>query len=154
MKRFLTVLVLLLASSAQAEVSINSTSYKEVTKITSHGEKVKEWVKVKKIVPGTIVRYVNTLENSGSQEASNLVIKNPIPENMEYVADSTACQSTCHLSYSIDGGKTFKNPSELYITMGEERHLAKASEYTDIMWVVDFLEPNAQSFVRYEARLK
>jgi len=156
MKKFLKASALLFAvvSMAQANVSISSASFQELTKVTSSGESLKEWVKTEKIVPGTVVRYLNTLENSGSNVATKLLVKNPIPENMEYVANSAACKGTCSLAYSVDGGKSFKNPSELYIGIGEERHLAKASEYTDIMWMVDSLASNAKSFVEYKARLK
>jgi len=156
MKIFLKAssLLFVVASLAQANVSINSTSYQEITKITPTGEKSKEWVKAEKIVPGTVVRYVNRLENSGVETATKLLIKNPIPKNMEYVADSAACQGSCTLSYSVDGGESFKNPSELYVGEGENRHVAKASEYTDIRWVIDSLVANSQSFVEYKARLK
>jgi len=156
MKFFLkTSLVLCtVASLAQANVSISSTSFQELTKVTPSGEKSKEWVKTEKIVPGTVVRYVNTLENSGVEIATKLLVKNPIPNNMEYVADSAACQGTCSVSYSIDGGQTFNDPSELYVGVGENRHVAKASEYTDIQWIVNSLSANSQSFVEYKARLK
>ena len=156
MKIFLkaSALIFAVVGMAQANVSISSASFQELTKVTLSGEKVKEWVKSEKIVPGTMVRYVNTLENEGTQVATKLLIKNPIPKDMEYVANSAACQGTCTLSFSIDGGESFKNPTELYVGLGEERHLAKASEYTDIRWVVDTLASNSQSFVEYKARLK
>jgi len=144
----------LLLTLAQANVSINSASFQEQTKVTASGEKVKEWVRASKVVPGTVIRYVNSLENAGAKTATKLVINNPIPENMEYVANSAACASECTLSYSVDGGKSYKQPSELYLGVGKERHLAKASEYTDIRWVVDSLGSNSQSSVEYKARLK
>ena len=144
----------LLLTLAQANVSINSASFQEQTKVTASGEKVKEWVRASKVVPGTVIRYVNSLENAGDKTATKLVINNPIPENMEYVANSAACASECTLSYSVDGGKSYKQPSELYLGVGKERHLAKASEYTDIRWVVDSLGSNSQSSVEYKARLK
>jgi len=156
MKIFLKASLLLftVANLAQANVSISSSSFQEVTKVTPSGEKIKEWAKTEKVVPGTVVRYVNTLENSGATTATKLLVKNPIPNNMEYVEGSASCQGTCSLSYSVDGGKSFKNPSELYVGVGESRHLAKASEYTDIRWVIEALGANSQSFVDYKAQLK
>jgi len=156
MKFFVKASLLLFSvvNLAQADVTISSTSLQEETKVTATGEKIKEWVKTEKVIPGTVVRYVNTLENSGSVTATNLLVKNPIPENMEYVADSALCQGSCRLSYSVDGGKSFNTPSELYVGVGEKRHLAKASDYTDIRWVIDTLAANSQSFVEYKARLK
>jgi len=149
-----SALILTLASMAQANVSINSASFQEVTKITVSGEKVKEWAKASKVVPGTVIRYVNSLENSGAKMATKLVVNNPIPQNMEYVVNSASCQSACSLSYSVDGGKSFKQPEELFLGMGQERHMAKASEYTNIRWVVNSLDATSQSAVEYKARLK
>ena len=149
-----SILLLTIMSMSQANVSINSSSYKEQVKVTPNGEKVKEWVKAEKVVPGTVIRYVNTLNNSGNKPASTLVVSNPIPKNMEYVSDSAVCSSSCSVSYSIDGGINYGQAEELYIGVGEERHLAKASEYTDIRWVVDSLDAGLQSSVEYKARLK
>ena len=149
-----STLLFVVVSMAQAKVTLNTASFQEQTKVTVTGEKVKEWVKASKVIPGTVVRYVNTLENQGDDVATKLVIKNPIPKNMEYVANSASCASECTLSYSVDGGKSYKQPSELYVGEGEKRHLAKASDYTDIKWVVSSLSATAQSSVEYQARLK
>ena len=156
MKNFVktSAIVLAMMSMAQANVSISSTSLQEQTKVSPSGEKVKEWVKASKVVPGTVIRYVNSLNNSGDKSATKLVVNNPVPENMEYIASSASCASTCTLSYSVDGGKTYKQPEELFLGVGEERHMAMASEYTDIRWVVDALAATSQSTVEYKARLK
>jgi len=148
------MLLISIATLSQANVTISSTSFQEVIKVTPSGEKNKVWVKTEKVVPGTVVRYVNTLKNTGANSATKLLVKNPIPENMEYVAESAKCQDGCELSFSVDGGKSFKSPSKLYVGVGENRHLAKASEYTDIRWVIDTLASDSMSFVEYKARLK
>ncbi len=149
-----STLLFAVVTMAQAEVTINSTSLQEVAKVMPTGEKTKAWVKAEKIVPDTVVKYVNTLTNSGTEVATHLVVKNPIPKNMEYVANSASCQSGCKITYSVDGGASFQEASELFLGVGEARHLAKASEYTDIQWVVATLNGNAQSSVEYKARLK
>ncbi len=139
---------------AQASVSMSSASFQEQIKVTPNGEKTYEWVKAEKIVPGTVIRYVNTLSNSGKKKATKLVVKNSIPKHMEYIANSAACENGCKLLYSVDNGKNFKMVSELYVGEAEERHLAKAFEYTDIMWIVNALTAKTESFVEYKARLK
>jgi len=144
----------LLLTLVQANVSINSASFQEQTKITASGEKVKEWVKASKVVPGTVIRYVNSLKNAGAKPATKLVVSNPVPENMEYVANSASCASACSLSYSVDGGENYGLPESLYVGVGKERHLAKASEYTNIRWVLDSLGATSQSSVEYKAQLK
>jgi len=153
MKKLIMTSALLL-TMVQANVSINSASYQEVTKITASGEKVKEWVRASKVVPGTVIRYVNSLENSGDKAATKLVVNNPVPENMEYVANSASCAGTCLISYSVDGGEHYGQAETLYVGVGQERHLAKASEYTNIRWVLESLEARSQSSVEYKARLK
>ena len=156
MRKLLTTSALLLSmvSMASANVSIASTSYQKMTKVLESGEKVEEWARASKVVPGTLIRYVNSLENAGNKVATKLVVNNPIPENMEYVADTASCQDDCTVTYSIDGGKSFKKASELFLGEGENRHQARPSEYTDIRWVVEKLDASSQSSVEYRARLK
>ena len=151
-----TVLLTLMVASValHAKVSISSTSYQEAVKVNSNGEKVKEWVPTNKVVPGTVVRYVNALSNSGAKRATKLVVNNPVPENMEYVANSATCQSECSVRYSVDGGKTFQEPSKLFVGEGKERHLAEAKEYTNVRWVLTTLEAKSKNSIEYKARLK
>ena len=155
MKKLLVTAILFgMVTLAQAGVSIYSASFQEQVKVNEKGEKVKEWVKASRVVPGTIIRYINTLNNNGKVSVSKLVVNNPVPQNMEYVANSASCQDECSISYSVDGGKTFKEPMELFLGVGQNRHLAKASEYTNIRWVVRRLDAKMQSSVEYKARLK
>ena len=149
-----SALLCVVASLVNANVTISSASYQEEMKVMESGKKTTTWVKATKVVPGTLIRYVNALDNLGKQKAEKLVVKNPIPENMEYVASSASCQTACSLSYSVDGGKSYKQAEDLYVGTGEERHLAQASEYTDIKWVLDSLAATSQSSVEYKARLK
>lgn len=154
-KTILTVLLTMITSvMLQANVTIASASYQEKIEVNESGDKVRKWVNAEKVVPGSIVRYVNTLENKGTVQARKLVIKNPIPENMEYVADTASCQGSCNITYSIDGGKSFKKVSELFLGKGDNRHLARPAEYTDIRWVLDSLDAKSTSSVEYKARLK
>jgi len=148
------VLVISLIAMAEANVSISASSYQEKTKVSENGQKVKAWVKADKVVPGTVIRYVNALENSGNKLATKLVVDNPIPENMVYVDNSATCESECSLFYSVDGGNNYKKPEELFVGLGEERHLAQASEYTHIRWVVDSLGASSKSMVEFKAQLK
>jgi len=148
------VLALSLIAMAEANVSISASSYQEKTKLSEDGQEVRAWVKADKVVPGTVIRYVNALENSGNKLATKLVVDNPIPENMVYVGNSATCESACSLFYSVDGGNNYKKPEELFVGSGEERHLAQASEYTHIRWVVDSLGASSQSMVEFKAQLK
>ncbi len=153
MKKFLSV-IFTMSMALHADVSITSASYQEEIEITPSGEKIVRWVKAHKVVPKSIVRYVNQLENKGDREAQELIINNPIPENMLYISGSASCQSHCQISYSVDGGLSFYQPEELYVGVGQARHIARASEYTNIRWIVDRLPASSQSSVEYSAQLK
>lgn len=148
------VLAVSLMSMAQANVSISASSYQEKIKLSDDGQKVKEWVKAEKVIPGTVIRYVNSLENSGKKLATKLVVENQIPQNMTYVGNSASCQTECSLFYSVDGGKNYKKPEALFVGSDEERQLAKASEYTHIRWVVNRLASVSTSTVEFKAQLK
>jgi len=154
-KIVLTALLTMVGSiNIYANISINSDSYQSVIKMNENGIKVKEWVKAEKVIPGGVVKYVNRLVNDGLQTATQLVINNPIPKEMQYISSSAECQGPCTIYYSVDGGKSFQKPSELFVGVGQERHLAKAEEYTNIRWILDNLSGNSQSSVGYRARLK
>lgn len=148
------VLAVSLMGMVQANVSISASSYQEKIKFSEDGQKIQEWVKAEKVVPGTVIRYINALENRGKKMATKLVVDNPIPNNMIYIGNSATCQSACSLFYSVDGGKNYQKPEALFVGSGEARHLAKASEYTHIRWVVDSLDAVSQSTVEFQAQLK
>lgn len=150
----ISTLCLCMATMLQANVSISSNSFQEKVHLGENGQKTKAWVKADKIVPGTVIKYVNSLVNSGDKKASHLVVKNPIPKNMQYVANTAQCETTCKITYSVDHGATFHVAGALYVTEESGKRLAKASEYTDIMWVVDTLDAKTKSFVEYKAQLK
>jgi len=138
----------------QAEVTISSASYQQVIKKDKSGKKVKQWVKATKVVPGTEVRYYNTLKNKGKDQAQKLVVVNAIPKHMQYIKGTAKCKSKCKITYSVDGGKTFNKPKKLFVGKGKKRHRAKASEYTTIQWVVDTLAGEEKTVVEYKARLE
>ena len=144
----------ILSINLQAEVTLHTASYQEQVELLNSGEKRKKWIRAEKIIPGTVIRYVNTLNNKSHQPATKLLIKNTIPENMEYLANTAGCASSCRVLFSVDGGKHFKNPSELFVGRGENRHLAKSSEYTNIEWILRRLDRRSKSHVEYKARLK
>ena len=150
----LSTLCLCMATMLHANVSISSNSFQEKVHLSEDGQKTTEWLKADKIVPGTTIKYVNNLVNSGDKKANHLVIKNPIPKNMQYIANTAQCKTVCSVRYSIDHGATFHTPEELYLAGESGQRLAKASEYTDIMWVVESLDAKTESFVEYKAKLK
>ncbi len=153
MKKLMIALTVLIGFivSVQAEVSIGSQSYQKVVK-----KKKAKWVKATKVIPGSVVLYINTISNKGTQKAENLVIVNHIPKHMDYLNGTARCKSKCDVSYSVDGGKTFAKPNKLYVKdkkTKKKRH-AKAKEYTSIKWIVSKLKGGKKTSVQYRARLQ
>jgi len=139
--------IVLLSATAYAEVSIVSQSFQK--------SKKKKWIKTEKVVPGSVVMYRNTLANDGNQKAENLVVVNAVSKYMHYIKKSAKCKSKCAITYSIDGGKTFKKPKKLLLRDKKTKKIRKAmpSEYTTIKWVIKKLKGGKKTTVQYKARL-
>jgi len=148
-KGFLSVLLIFVFSSiVYADVSIKSQSLQE--KIVN---KQTKWVETTKVIPGTKVRYINTMSNKGNSVAEKLVITNPIPKHMQYVAGSAKCSGDCIITYSLDG-KLFDAPDKLFVTENGKQRVAKAAEYKAIRWLVHTLDAKQSSSVQFDAILE
>lgn len=137
-----------LSAFVMADASISSASFQE-KKI---GKETK-WVKATKVVPGTKVRYVNTVSNNGSEIATNLVITNAVPKHMNYVGSSAKCGKQCSILYSIDG-KNFDLPANLTVVDKGKKRVALPSEYSAIRWTIAQLSGKQKDTVQYDAILE
>ncbi len=143
------------ANAKKSPISLTTKSYQEVVEVDSSGKKVVKLVDAKKVLPGDIIVYKNTIENSSQKPAKNMVLNNPIPEHMEYVANSANCSDGCKILYSVDGGNSFDVPSKLMIKVGNKSRLALPKEYTNVRWIlISALNPNSVTDVSFKARLK
>ena len=153
MKKLLIAMLVLagFTASVHAEVTITSQSYQKVVK-----KKKSKWVKATKVVPGSVVLYINSIANKNAQKAENLTVVNAIPKHMDYVKGSAICKSKCAITYSVDGGKHFSSPKNLLVKdkKSKKKRRAKASEYTSIKWVVSTLGSGKKTSVQYRARLQ
>lgn len=154
MKKMIKLLLLsgLALSAVQAEVGITSKSLQLVL------EAEKEvWKPTTSVIPGTVIKYINTVKNDDKQVATDLVVVNNISKHMEYQEGTAACSSNqCDITYAVDLKEGYKTPGELYITDPKTklRRLAKAKEYTAIRWVIKKLDKNAMVDVEYRSKLK
>jgi len=146
MKKLIIAIVVLFATvtTAQAKVSVSSASYQKMGN---------RWVKAAKVVPGTTVKYINTLSNRGAT-ASNLTVVNAIPKEMKYIANSAKCKGKCTITYSVDGGKSYDRANRLYVKRGNQKVRAQAGDYTNIKWVVATLGGGSKKSVEYDAVLR
>jgi uncharacterized repeat protein (TIGR01451 family) len=122
------------AHAADSPIKVTSIAQIEVEVTGADGKKTLKRTPPDKAVPGTVVIYTNTFENTGKKPADNIVINNPIPNDSEYVAGS-AFGKDCEILFSVDGGKKFGHAEELKIkdAQGNVR-TALAREYTHIRW--------------------
>lgn len=121
-------------------------------RVDEHGEVKSELVPVTTALPGDEVVYTVTFKNVGGDPAANIRITNPIPAEMQYLADS-AFAPGLDVTYSVDGGASYAREEELVVAdeYGGNR-LAFASEYTHIRWrLTSPLDAGAQGFARFRA---
>jgi hypothetical protein len=147
----------------QAPVTVTTQSYQQMPKRNKkgkilrdkNGKPILEWVKATKVVPGTVVKYVDTVGNHTNQTIENLAIKNPINVHLAYVAESAASETNATITYSVDGGKHFDVPEKLYVVgLDKKKHLAQPKEYNAIQWVIASVPPESNVTVEFKAKLK
>jgi uncharacterized repeat protein (TIGR01451 family) len=152
------LLIALPANVHAAGVEMKSVAEKETIKVDKEGKKVLSYVLAAEVevYPGDTVRFTNIYVNKGEEAArEGLTIKNPVPKEMAYIGGSAAGKDAS-ITFSVDGGKSFKVPAELFVT-GEDgkKRLARAGEYTDIKWVRQTpVSPGEEGRVSYKAKVK
>jgi len=108
-----------------------------------------------KVVPDTIVKYVDTASNSSDKALSRVTIQNPINKHLEYIANSAKAEKNATITYSVDGGKHFDMPKNLYVVNKKgKKHLAQPKEYNAIKWVISEVPANGSVKVEFKAKLK
>ncbi len=156
------VLMILLAvlvfagAQAQQEGTLDVQTTVEKMQVTTNeaGEETTELVPAETVVPGERVVYTTSFRNTGSDAADNVVITNPISENLLYV-EGSAFGPGLVLEFSVDGGQTFASADALTVTDDAGERGAQPEDYTHIRWSLPgSLDAGAQGVVRFTAILK
>jgi len=147
--------------SSPVEVTTASYQLKAVRDKKGHilkdkkGKPIRKWRKATKVVPGTVVKYVDTVTNHTDQPLKGVAIKNPINKHLAYVAETATSETKATITFSVDGGKHFDRPSKLYVVNKKgKKHLAQPKEYNAIRWVIDTVPANGNVTVAFKAKLK
>jgi uncharacterized repeat protein (TIGR01451 family) len=156
----ITLLAALLApalAAAASQVSVAITAEKEVT-TTVNGQKVTRKVPATSIESRNTIFYTLSYVNGGDEPANNATLDDPIPQGAVYVPGS-AYGEGAEITYSIDGGKTFKKPSLLTYEIKQvngkvEKHTASPEEYTHIRWVIRTIPAGSTGKVGFQVRVK
>ena len=130
------------------------TSAEIEQEVVEQGQKVKRLAPAGKVVPGNEVVWTITAVNVCKTPTENVVVANPVPEHMTYVANSAMGTGT-DIAYSLDG-KEFKSAAELQVSAADgTTRVARADEYRVIRWTYKAaFAPGATAFVRYRAVVK
>ncbi len=135
-------------------LDVSTTVQKEVVETNESGETTTRLVDAETVIPGERVIYTTTFRNVGSDPATNVVITNPISENLDYV-DGSAFGPGMRLEFSVDDGATFADADSLTVEDDAGMRRANGTDYTHIRWTLtNALAPGAQGVVRFTAVLK
>lgn len=146
-----------ISAIAKPEITIEMTSAKEVIEIID-GREVKSLVVVTEIEPGHPLIFTLKYTNHGDEKATNVVIDNPIPQDTVYVVGS-ANGIGSEIKFSIDDGKTFKQPSLLTYAVNKSsgkpaKMTASPEQYTNIRWIIREIPAGHQGEVSFRIKLK
>ncbi len=157
MKILMSVLMLGISLSAAAmadgSLDVRTIVQKEEVTVNDAGETERKMVPAELVIPGESVFYTITFKNVGEESADNVVITNPIAENLTYIEGSAFGPGT-DIQFSADGGATFAAAAELTVTNNGQQRAATVDDYTHVRWVMkNNLEPGAQGTARFAAVL-
>lgn len=158
MKILMSVFLLMVsfgaAAMADGSLDVRTTVQKEEVVVDADGNETRRLVPAELVVPGESVFYTITFKNVGNEVADNVVITNPIAENLSYV-DGSAFGPGSSIQFSVDGGQTFAAAGDLTVTEDGEERAATADDFTHVRWVMQTdLKPGAQGTARFAAILE
>jgi uncharacterized repeat protein (TIGR01451 family) len=159
MKKYVPLLIALALLMLSAEVfakSLVSISMKAEKEVTVNKEK--KMVAAKEVNPGDVIFYTLSYVNSGDETATNAVMDDPIPKGTVYLPGS-AFGKDAEITFSIDGGKTFKKPSllsyEFKLPSGKiEKRSVSPEEYTHVRWTFKIIPARGSGQVGFQVKMK
>ena len=141
-------------AAAQSHIDVQTTVHKEELFLNDTGEEEKRLVPAEKVLPGETVYYTITFTNTSDEVADNVVVTNPIAEELMYL-DGSAFGPGMDIVFSVDGGETFATADELNVTENGETRTAEAKDFTHVRWVMqNDLAAGAQGTARFAAILE
>lgn len=158
MKVLMSVILMAFAATAAAQeqghLDVQTTVQKREIVVNEAGETETRLVPVDIVVPGESVVYTIKFTNVSGEPADNVVITNPIAEDLMYI-DGSAFGPGMDIQFSVDGGMTFAAASELTVIEDGEVRDAQADDITHVRWVMqNDLEVGAQGVARFAAVLE
>lgn len=128
--------------------------FKEVEQQVN-GEIKKTLIPAIEVLPAEEVVYILSFQNTGKTNVENMVVKNPIPDNTWYRADSARGEGT-RISVSVDGGKHYGQLDNLRVVLADgSNRAANNKDVTHVRWDVEYLlQPGKTGTASYRAVVK
>ena len=137
----------------QGHLLVKTVVQKEELTVEATGEQRLRLVDASTVVPGDEVIYTVTFSNVSDEPAENVVITNPLPAELTYIAGSAFGPGT-DIVFSVDGGQTFAAANDLSVVENGVERAATAEDFTHIRWVMKTdLATGTQGVARFRARL-
>jgi uncharacterized repeat protein (TIGR01451 family) len=156
-KAIALVLLGVAASHALAQdaghLNIETVVQKEQVVVDDAGNRQTHLVDADTVVPGDEVIYTVSFANVSDEPAENVIITNPLPEQLSYV-EGSAFGPGANVEFSVDGGKNFAAAEELMVSEDGNERSAAAGDFTHVRWVmINVIEPGSQGMAQFRARL-
>ena len=142
---------------AKPQMSIGVTTSREVV-YTVNGAKVRKLVPTKQAASGDTLVYILSYSNKGNEAASEAIVDNPVSAGMSYI-DNSASGAGAEITFSIDGGKSYKKPSlltyEIKLSNGTvQKYTARPEEYTHIRWTIKQVPAGTGGTLSFSVKVK
>jgi len=161
-KSFITAVILVCLTLPALAMASNAVDIKikaeKIAVIVKDGKKIEKNVPAKKFQPGDTIIYTISYSNNSGEPAKDAVIDDPVPQGTTYVHES-ASGAGADITFSIDGGKTFKKPTLLMYQVdtgkgGKEQRVASPDQYTNIRWTLSSIPPKGSGKVTFKVKVK
>lgn len=141
------------AAIAQGGIKLTMGVEEEIEVRDAQGNITMKRIEAKSVIPGDTVIYTINYLNEASESATDVKIKNPIPEHMIYVGDSATGSSD--ITFSVDGGKSFGALDQLVVKLksGKSRK-AGNEDVTHVQWKLSSLNAGGKGSVSFKAILE
>ena len=123
---FLLTTITTATAAAQdgALVKLKSEVLKEIQVVNEKGETETRLVPASSAIPGEVLTFTISYTNEGDEEATDIILTNPVPEHMVYEGGSAEGEGTV-ITYSVDGGVNYDTADSLKVA-GEDGEKRKA----------------------------
>jgi uncharacterized repeat protein (TIGR01451 family) len=142
-------------AQGQGQIQLRTVIEMEVETVNAAGQKESYRIPVDTAEPGSHLIYSIHYKNAGSEQAVDAVITTPVPVKIIY-QEGSAQGAGAAVTFSIDGGRTYRSPDQLFRTDASGRKFpAQPGDYSHIRWTFENpLAPGATGMVSYRAILK